>query len=669
LEYIHFHLDDVLNNVAAAVGNKDKENALELLITTSKDVHPCLIGDPLRLGQVLINLMSNAIKFTESGEVLLSIELQSEDENHVKLMFSVSDSGIGMTSEQMDKLFKPFSQSDSSTTRKYGGTGLGLAISKNLVEKMSGSLGVRSEPGKGSTFFFTSKFGRGTKEKRKYRLPTKDLMGTKILVVDDNAPSRNIVKKALESFSFNVTTVGSGKKALDALESSDQHEPFKLVFMDWSMPEMDGIETTRRIKSNTSLLHTPFVVMLTAFEMDGEIRRLGEATKLDGFLVKPVTHSILFTTIIKLIGKEEGHITRIRGEKIDFASQMEIRGARILLVEDNEINRQVGTELLEQEGLLVSIAVNGLEAVNMLEKEEFDLVLMDIQMPVMDGFEATREIRKRSYKIPIVAMTANAMKHDVEQCLESGMDDHVGKPIDVQELFRTLRKWLKFDSSASNTPPLPSINASKDDSNPILANINVEAGIRRVGGNTAIYHKILLKFRANYADFIEKIATASNSGKQEEAIHLAHTLKGVSGNLGAEELYKTVSKLERFIKEGTENIDPYIKQTHTELTKVLASIDSLQGGNTEQSPVAEKREINFEVLSPLFEKLHDFLKDCNPEARLILEQIEQQLANSNYNNHMVTIKKHLEAYLFDKALNELDELKKKIENIGSPDSA
>ncbi len=492
MEFVNFHLDDVLNHLASTIGSKGEEKNLELLFSTSKEVHPCLIGDPLRLRQILTNLVSNAIKFTESGEVLLSTELLKEEEDRVMLRFSIKDTGIGVTAEQAASLFKSFSQADASITRKYGGTGLGLIICKRFVEKMGGKIQMKSELGKGSVFSFTAWFGRGTKERRKYRLSSAELKGTRVLVVDDNVSSREVFKQALESFCFKVTSVPSGEEALTTLKEACPGNPFDLALLDYAVPDMDGIETVRRINTDPNIFPKPRVIMFTTYAMD-EVRRMAEEVKPDGFLTKPVTMSTLFTAVMNAFGKKGGKIIR-PSEKmaVDLEALKEITGARILLVEDNEVNRQVTMELLYLlGGLIVSIAENGKEAVEMVKKEEFDGVLMDVQMPVMDGLTATREIRnweqekqksededdksetadfksqisnqKSKIRIPIIAMTAYAMKHDVEKCLEAGMDDHVAKPVEIREFYKKLCKWIKPPRSRTKSLVLPPMTLKSED--------------------------------------------------------------------------------------------------------------------------------------------------------------------------------------------------------------
>jgi CheY-like chemotaxis protein len=394
MESVDFQLEDTLDNISTLVAIKTQEKGLELLFKTDPAVPRALIGDPLRLGQVLINLSNNAVKFTDSGEIVISTELIEKDERQVMIKFSVRDTGIGMTAEQAARLFQPFVQADSSMTRKYGGTGLGLTISKRLTEMMGGEIRVESQPGRGSTFIFSARFGLG-KEKAKKRLkPVSDMQGMKVLVVDDNATSRSILQEMLESFSFEVALAPSGEEGITELENASAGKPFELVIMDWKMPGMDGIEASKRIKNHQGLSKIPAIILVTAYGREEVMQQAGQVG-LEGFLLKPVNPSILFDSIMQAFGQALPETSRMAHRHEQEAEVLEhIRGAYVLLVEDNEINQQVAREILEGAGLVVALATNGQEAVYAVKENNYDAVLMDVQMPVMDGYTATRRIRK-----------------------------------------------------------------------------------------------------------------------------------------------------------------------------------------------------------------------------------------------------------------------------------
>ncbi len=445
IEKTDFRLEDVLDNLSTIVSQKAQDKNLEFLIAAQRDIPPNLIGDPLRLGQILINLVNNAVKFTDRGEVLVTVALEEQLTDRVKVKFSVRDSGIGMTPEQSARLFQAFAQADTSTTRKYGGTGLGLSISKRLVEMMEGTIWAESQPGVGSTFHFTALFGIGSEEKPKRFIP--DLAGIRALVVDDNEQAREILTEALRVFALRADSVSSGEDAVREIAAADSQDPYRLVLMDWHMTGMDGLEASRIIKRDDRLQHVPKIVMVTAFGRE-DIRAQAEQIGIDSYLLKPVNQSLLYDTLVDLFGVAGLETHRSRAQKSD-APEHDATGIRVLLVEDNEMNQQVATELLESAGAIVTIANHGGEAVKVLTEGDqdppFDVVFMDLQMPEMDGFTATKLLRsdKRLQKFPIIAMTAHALVEERQRCLDAGMNDHVSKPIDPDNLFATLLRWTK----------------------------------------------------------------------------------------------------------------------------------------------------------------------------------------------------------------------------------
>jgi len=449
-EIINFNLDETLNNMANMLSLKSYQKGIELLFQYASDVPQSLKGDPLRLGQILTNLTNNAIKFTDNGEIIIKIEVVHKSEQEVTLQFSVSDTGIGMTKEQQSKLFQAFTQADASTTRKYGGTGLGLTICARLVEMMGGKIWVESKPGQGSTFYFTAVFGCSPAKEQAHpalsRLRRQKEM--KVLVIDDNPAAVEILMHMLESLHFKAIGVESGEKGLTALKQAVlQSNPFDLVLLDWQMPEMDGFETARRIKTIDEINPKPEIIMISAYdlsELTNEVQRIGIKKRL----TKPVTESQLFDAVVDVFEIQNESLFKVALDiqKEPIADRMaEIQGAKILLVEDNEINQQVAQEILQQSGLIIDIAGNGALAIEALEQEDYDAVLMDVQMPVMDGYEATHKIRKnpRWAKLPVIAMTANAMSGDREESLAAGMNDHVTKPINPVEVIAALTKWLE----------------------------------------------------------------------------------------------------------------------------------------------------------------------------------------------------------------------------------
>ena len=610
MESVDFQLEDTLDNISTLVGIKTQEKGLELLFKTDPSVPTALVGDPLRLGQILINLSNNALKFTDAGEIVVSTELVKKDKAQVTLKFSVQDTGVGMTAEQSAKLFQPFAQADSSTTRKYGGTGLGLTISKRLAEMMGGEIWVESEQGRGSTFTFTANFGLGKEKAQKQYKPASELRGMKVLVVDDNATSRSIFHEMLESFSFEVSVVASGEEGITELETANKDKPFELVIIDWKMPGMDGIEASKRIKNHTGLNKIPAILLVTAYGRE-EVMQQTDQLGLEGFLLKPVNPSMLFDTIIQAFGEEVPEISRVVQRHEQEAEALEhIRGANVLLVEDNEINQQVAREILEGAGLNVALAADGQEGVHAVKENNYDVVLMDVQMPVMDGYTATREIRNLKSEIrnvPIIAMTAHAMSGDEDKSLQAGMNGHVTKPIDPDQLFSALQKWIKPAAvraallksvPVSGGPPVHEVSpgpdqtvAHEDELPEILPGFDLEAGLKRLQGNRRLYRKLLVDFGANYTETAAEIRKTLDANDFDQAHSLIHNIKGLAGNLEATELLAAAVEMEALVKGQTKETtsDKELKQKFTDLQKVLEqALDAVQT----LVPVAEKKNID-----------------------------------------------------------------------------
>ena len=568
MERIEFCLDHVLENLSSVVSQKAHDKNLEFLIAVPQDLPLNLIGDPLRLGQILINLVNNAVKFTDRGEVAVTVSVVERAPERVKLKISVLDSGIGMTPDQTARLFQAFSQADTSTTRKYGGTGLGLSISKRLIEIMGGEIWVESAYGEGSAFIFTAWFGLALAEpERKRFIP--DLAGIRALVVDDNAFACEILKDALKAFALRVDSVSSGADALRELAAADSGDPYQVVLMDWQMPGMDGLETSRIIKRGGQLKHIPKIVMITAFGRE-DIRAQAEQMEIEGYLLKPVSASLLYDTLVGLFGVTEKKAGSVRSLGDDARSH-DASGIRILLVEDNEVNQQVATELLESAGASVRIANHGGEAVKILaegdEPPPFDVVLMDLQMPEMDGSTASRLIRAQPHLqgLPIIAMTAHALVEERQRCLDAGMNDHVSKPIDPDRLFATLLRWAKPRKAAAAGTEAKPAPAAGDSLLPHIEGIDVAGGLKRVAGNKRLYRDLLVQFADGQSDAHARISAAIESGDRKGAERIAHTVEGVAGNIGLDEVVGAAHKLERAIRE----VDAVAPALLEEFTRVL----------------------------------------------------------------------------------------------------
>jgi PAS domain S-box-containing protein len=450
LESTAFSLGNVVDNLAAVVGMKAEEKGLELLFVLPADLPMGMVGDPLRLGQVLLNLGNNAVKFTERGEVVVTVKVLEQDAGAALMRFEVRDTGIGMTAEQQAKLFEPFSQADASTSRRYGGTGLGLAISRRLVHMMGGTLRVQTHAGEGSVFHFSLRLGlQPWLAAPAPAAGPQSLQGRRVLIVDDNPTAREVLADMASAFGLMVDTGIGGEDGLRQVAQAEvADEPYDLVLLDWMMPGMDGIECLLRLARREHRRHPlPTVLMLTAFSRDDVLQRLLEQRlEVAALLTKPATPSTLFEACTKALGLTVYHATHGMQRELALTHHLaNLKGARILLVEDNPFNQELALDLLTDAGLAVSVACDGQQALNMLAEQDFDGVLMDCQMPVLDGFAATRALRRqpRWRSLPVIAMTANAMVGDREKVLEAGMDDHIAKPIKVDEMFATLARWVR----------------------------------------------------------------------------------------------------------------------------------------------------------------------------------------------------------------------------------
>ena len=590
LEAIDFDLDDVLSSVTMLTAQKAHEKGLEFLAHVSADIPEHLVGDPLRLGQILTNIVNNAVKFTERGEIGVEARQIERTGDRLQLEFSVRDTGSGMTPEQAAKLFQPFTQADMSTTRKHGGTGLGLTICRRLVELMGGRIWLDSEPGVGTTFYFTVWLGVGEGAVTRRIVPER-LGRLHVLVVDDNAAAREILQESIGAVARRVDVVPSGKDAIAAVREQDGVDPYDIVFMDWRMPGMDGLQASRHIKSDETLTHQPAIVLVTAFGRE-EVREEAEQLQLDGFLVKPVTKSMIVDTVVNVFA-EGGDETQ---EAEEGAPEERLRGARILLAEDNEINQQIAIELLEGAGAMVTVANNGREAVDRLshgpETPGFHVVLMDLQMPEMDGFQATATIRSdsRCATLPIIAMTAHATTEERQRCLAAGMNDHIAKPIDPDHLVDTLARF--YEPAAAATPFDAGERIARSDGPhgvdpdlPSIDGLDVRDGLSRVGGNRRLYRKLLGEFIEQQGSAVVEVGKAIAQGDPARAQRFAHSLKGVAGNIGATRVHSGAARLENAIRDrAAPAVDAARREAAEALESLVADLRAALGRRDSESP-------------------------------------------------------------------------------------
>ena len=541
LSPVDFELRNSLVDMIQTLAVRAHAKGLELACSIPPEVPDDVIGDVLRLRQVIINLVGNAIKFTEKGEVVVSVETQWQHSDEVCLHFSVTDTGIGITPEQQKHIFDAFAQADGSTTRRYGGTGLGLAISSQLTELMGGRIWVESELGKGSSFHFTIRFGiqqRSSLDKPKLEMV--NLQEMRVLVVDDNATNRRILEDVLSNWKMNATCVDCGKAALDAMKAAcESGESYSLVLLDAQMPEMDGFDVAESIKKDPALSGVT-IMMLTSAGEYGDIaycKDLGIAA----YLIKPIKQSDLLDGIMCILGKAKPSKSSVEGPKCNCIKSD--RSLKILVAEDNAVNQKLAVTILKKYGHLVTVVSNGKDAVDILNEQKFDLVLMDIQMPEMDGFEATAAIREKekstSEHIPIIAMTAHAMKGDKELCLESGMDGYVCKPIQPQNLFEAIAQLMDCSAGVECEPPLEA-----------TAMIDMSALMKRVDGDTDLLAELVELFIEDYPKLLSQIEEAMADGNAEELASRAHALKGSVGNFAAKSAFDAALRLEKLAREG-----------------------------------------------------------------------------------------------------------------------
>ncbi|MEO5377088.1 MAG: PAS domain S-box protein [Magnetococcus sp. DMHC-6] len=670
MEAIDFTLEEVFGNISSMTSLKAQEKHLAYTIETVAGIPPGLVGDPLRLGQVLINLVNNAIKFTDKGEVAVITEILESDEDFVRLQFTVRDTGLGMTPEQSAGLFQAFTQADSSVTRKYGGTGLGLTISKRLIEMMGGTIRLESKPGQGTRFIFDVRLGISKRETLKIMLPAPHLRGLKVLAVGKMDYILSVIADYLVSFAFHVTKARGSWEAMVILQKADRFgEPFDLVVTDFMMPEMDGITGMANVRKDFTLNRFPLVIMIAAHDEKAVVELAREETFIDSFLIKPITQNILFNAITDMFGR--GQSDDKRDEAVGNPPQdyhAVLSGAKILLVEDNEINQQVARELLEQVNITVLLAENGRDAVAMVCRESLDGVLMDLQMPIMDGLTATREIRKdsRFSELPILAMTANAMSGDREMCLDAGMQDHIAKPLDPEKMFSTIARWIKPSS------PLPPVATDLDPRKnregvkpvnltelPLIPGIDTQTGLKRMGGNLAGYLALLAKFCVNQGGAGEAIRTALKKQERSRAERLAHTLKGVAATVGAEELQEKAWALEFSIKSVASEsaTEEALDKASVILDKICADIDALlPKPNSEKLPTPSQTEETDEIIvqrNTLFCNLAQQLECFDTESENTLGSLKSLPMSREMSVMVENISEKIAKYDFIGAAEEL----------------
>ncbi|MBF0621838.1 MAG: response regulator [Magnetococcales bacterium] len=650
IEVIPFSLTETLSQLADLTAFKAEEKGLEFIISTAPDVPEHLIGDPLRLSQVLVNLCGNAVKFTDRGQVLVDIALEKRSREKALLNFTIQDTGIGMTRAQQSGLFQAFNQADSSTTRHYGGTGLGLAICQRLVEMMGGDITIKSTPGQGSTFKFSARF---ILDKSAQESPVPDQSaihaGQRILLADDNPSSRRVISQALQAQNFIVDSVPSGSDVLTSLMLNIRAEtPYDIVILDRHMPGLDGPATLKKMRQDSQLSQTPTILLSNTLEET-------PIPAPDIILTKPILPKLLREAVLELLSNNTKKATPHRA---DLSHRDLLAGVDLLLAEDDEINQQVATEILSQAGARITLANNGQEAIERLDVEHFQAVLMDIQMPIMSGIEATKAIRKqaRFKDLPIIAMTADALEDDRQRCLRAGMSDHIAKPIEPEHLYTTLLKWV---TPNTNAPPilLKPKTFNTDNLPENLPGIDVSETLKRLGGDSDLFIKLLKRFSEIQSHTTKQIRLALAECRFNKAERLAHTLKGISGNLGAQQLQECAYALECAIRKGEKSLwESKINATDQALTYVLKGLEQYNLIFTTEPTTPAQPNID---LGQKIARMRSLLEQSNFDATEalpdLLDALGEQPSHISQN-----LERAMSEYDFESALAALNTMEKKL---------
>ncbi|MET4633354.1 hybrid sensor histidine kinase/response regulator [Kaistia defluvii] len=666
LENTHFKIRETIENATAISAVKAAEKGVDIRINIDDNVPTTLLGDALRLNQIILNLVSNAVKFTERGGVILSIRTLEKRERKLVLEVAIRDTGIGMTPEQQQVLFRSFSQADSSMTRKFGGTGLGLAISKQLVELMGGSIRVESAAGAGSTFTFTVQMEEGDAQLLAEAADVETLRGLRVLIADDNPASREILHSVFEGWSVQADLVASGTEAIALLEEAQARGvSYDLMLIDWKMPGLDGIESVEAMRSSETLTRLPTIMMVSAYAREEAMESASEAG-ISAFLVKPIDTALLLAEITRLIGASSSQ-ERVAAPAVQSIPMVapELRGSRILLVEDNEINSEVAMEILTDGGLVVELATNGRIACEMAldSGRQYDLVLMDVQMPEMDGIEATKRIRQTipADRLPILAMTAHAYEQERQNCFNAGMNDHVAKPVDPATLMRALERWLKPHKAEAGGPTAataaPAPAEPPADLPAALPPFDLDTALVRVNGKKALLRKLILSFATNYGDVIATLRAEIEADKLDDARRLAHSLKGVSGSLELRKVSEASRQLEDAIAHRElMNIEDLIERLDLALQPALAAAGSLTSAD---ASIATASDASLDPAARakatrLLGELRQQLVKRSMRARKTFEALETALQGTPEAAHLSQIRDPISRLDFSHALEGLD---------------
>lgn len=654
LENVPLILTDLVEEIPDVFVENIMESTIEVILNIAPETPDNIVTDPVRLRQVLINLVSNAFKFTEDGQISISVSSKGVTGDTAELLFCVSDTGIGFDSEVKETLFNAFLQADGSTTRKYGGTGLGLTICRNLVEMMGGEIWADGKPGIGSSFYFT------IKAKIAKNLPAQDfsiqssLKGKKVLIVDDNPSTREIMRLYVTSFGFNVTTAGDAATAIDLFEQSKAGKCYELIIMDINMAGMDGITACTRIIESAGPEKPSIIIMSSTYDHEN-IQRM-KTIDINSFILKPIKKSSLYNAIREQFGYQPTTLKNFVG---GLSTSNDFSSLTILLVEDNAINQLVASEILMAADINVIKAGTGLEAIDILKHRKVDAVLMDIQMPEMDGLEATRIIRSglKLTELPIIAMTANAMQGDREVCLAAGMNDYIPKPIESKKLFASLEKILSSMKS-STTEMISDDNVLPDE----LPGIDIEAGVKRVRGNRKLFGQIIIDFKRDHFDDVRQLKNALAKNDIEFALRLSHSVKGVAGNFSAHALQQAAQNLEAGLEEGDHNtFEALLADFKKTLDEVLESASLLEERAKPEKTSDDHFEIDTAETTLHLNRLSQYLTQReNIKAEDCMRIIRKQLTGTRLHDDMAELKNEIIKMEYDTALKLVDVLSEKL---------
>ncbi len=643
-------IDEVILSVLNVVKVKAEEKKLKISYTVAENVPEMVSGDSLRVGQILLNLVSNAVKFTDAGEVRISVgKGDFEDSEKMQIVFRVDDTGIGISEADQKRLFSPFTQVDSSTTRKFGGTGLGLVISRKLVSMMGGEIELESIPGKGSSFFFTIIFEKVKERKmnsaKSSRVDAEGLRGINVLVIDDYASGSDICR-ILETFGIDPDFADTVEKGLRKIREKSSENQYDIVIINYKLEGPDGIEGTRLIKGEKGI-KVPYVIMLTVHGRE-EVLKSAENAGVDSFLIKPINSSILYNSIIELLNRTAERKGSVSGSPSPVSKNRSKEG-RVLLVEDNDINQLVIRELLEKRGFVVDLADDGEAAVEMVDRNNYDLILMDIQMPVLDGYQATRKIRQKGLEVPVIAITAHALSGEKEKCLDSGMNDYLSKPVDPDLLYNKIFYWLgekgKKMLSVDSGDKTDGVSLPEN-----IAGINISAGLIQVGGNKRLYLRLLKRLYARLDDGVINLEKSLETGNWDEIRIYAHSMKGIAGTIGSERLFEAARRIESadsFNRQKRSNVINNFRDEIVSLKKSLEQHPDIV--NQDIAETVSKAVSGDGSLEEIIIEIHSYFHDDQPKVTETLEKLISKVDSKKSLEYISGMRKYIENYDFDDA--------------------